>query len=142
MPYIDVLFFASSLALGWGLSLATYRAFAIRNEWPMGAWHHEKPLVPVLIGAFVVVLALLFAAARVAEAGGVWIVLAGVAWAVFWTGFMRVGSQMSLILAPAAAIVFFTMWVSVHVKPGLDDERDYTVNSYTLDVPLPQRAPR
>lgn len=142
MPYIDLLFFASSLALGWGLSLATYQAFAIRNEWPMGSWHHEKPMVPILIGAFVVVLALVFAAARGVEAGGLWIVLMGLAWAVFWTGFMRVGSQMSLILAPAAAVLLFGMWISVQVKPGLDGDSEYSINSYTLRAPLPQPAPR
>jgi hypothetical protein len=33
---IDERFLLAVAALGWGLSLSTYRVFARRNGWPMG----------------------------------------------------------------------------------------------------------
>ena len=119
MPYFDFLFFAASLALGWGLSLVSYRLFALRNDWPMGELHRAKPMVPVLLGAFAVVIALLFAAARGGDAGGWWIVVAGLIWAFCWMGFMRIGAQASLVLAPAATVVLCAAWISVRPLPEL-----------------------
>ncbi|HUS98579.1 MAG TPA: hypothetical protein VMX97_17780 [Hyphomicrobiaceae bacterium] len=117
MPYIDHLFVAAFLAFGWGLSLATYRVFAVRHGWPMGELHDAKPLVPMLIGAFAVVIAFLFAAARLYDAGGWWVVVAGIAFAAVWTGFMRVGSQISLLLAPLATLFLVMAWISVRTPP-------------------------
>ena len=64
LPYLDVLFLAAFLTLGLGLSLATYRIFAVRNDWPMGELHANKPLVPILLGVFAIAIAVLFAGDR------------------------------------------------------------------------------
>lgn len=94
--------------LGWGLSLATYRALAGPLSWPMGRWQAEKPLLPLAIGAACALLGVSAAAARLATddgLGGILIIVFGVGWAVFWTGFLRAGAQSALLLAPAAALV-------------------------------------
>lgn len=49
-PMVDNLFLLAVAALGWGLSLATYRLFARSRGWPMGALQADLPFVPVLIG--------------------------------------------------------------------------------------------
>lgn len=135
MTNLDIPFFAAALALGWGLSLATYRIFAVRNDWPMGELHANKPLVPVLLGVFALAIAFLFAAFRAATPatalGGWWILPTGLVWAFFWTGFMRVGSQASLFLAPAATVVLVLAWISVRTPPGFVFESSYQPNSYT-----------
>lgn len=135
MNNLDLPFFAAALAFGWGLSLATYRIFAVRNDWPMGELHAEKPLVPVLLGVFALAIAFLFAAFRAAtpatEMGGWWILPAGLLWAFFWTGFMRVGSQASLFLAPAATLVLVLAWINVRTPPSFVLDSSYEPNSYT-----------
>ncbi len=145
MGNLDLPFFAASLALGWGLSLATYRIFAVRNDWPMGELHRDKPLVPVLLGAFSLAIAFLFAMFRAAtpatELGGWWILPAGLAWAFFWTGFMRVGSQTSLFLAPMATTILVMAWIGAKTPPDFVYQSSYEVNSYVDDVPLPVQAP-
>lgn len=100
---IDAFFLLAAAALGWGLSLATYRLFAHRHSWPMSQLHADVPFIPVLIGVGALVIALIFAAARGTEFGGLHIIGVGILLAIFWTGFLRVGSQVSLFLAPAAA---------------------------------------
>ena len=100
---IDAFFLLAAGALGWGLSLATYRLFASRHNWPMGQLHADVPFIPVLIGLGALVIALVFAAARGTDLGGLHIIGVGILLAVLWTGVLRVGSQMSLFLAPAAA---------------------------------------
>lgn len=117
---IDTFFLFATGALGWGLSLATYRLFATRNNWPMGKLHAERPLVPVLIGAAALLTGLGFAAARGTEFGGWLIMLLGVLLAVFWTGFLRVGSQVSLFLAPAAAIILILGFVGIPLPGNYD----------------------
>jgi hypothetical protein len=109
---IDNLLLLAIGAFGWGLSLATYRVFARREEWPMGALHADLPAVPVVIGLFALLAAIGFAAARGSETGGLVIVVSGVLLAVFWTGFLRVGSQISLLLAPAAAVLLILGWLT------------------------------
>lgn len=109
---IDNLFLLAVAALGWGLSLATYRLFAARHHWPTGALQADVPAVPAIIGLFSIVVALTFAAIRGAEAGGWVIVLFGILLAIFWTGFLRVGSQISLFLAPIAAVLLIMGWIS------------------------------
>lgn len=158
MTNLDLPFFAAALAFGWGLSLATYRIFAVRNDWPMGELHSNKPLVPVLLGVFALAIAFLFAAFRAAtpatEMGGWWILPAGLLWAFFWTGFMRVGSQASLFLAPVATFVLVAAWINVRTPPGFVLDSTYEPNSFTFDqngngrsladrrnVRLPTRAP-
>lgn len=115
---IDTLFLLASAAFGWGLSLATYRLFAIRNGWPMGEVQSDAPVIAVLLGLFAVVAAFLFAAARGAEYGGWAILLMGLLLALFWTGFLRVASQLSLFLAPIAAILLLLGWAHVTFPGG------------------------
>lgn len=104
----DVGFIAAVGALGWGLSLATYRPLAAQRRWPMGAWQTRIPELPMAIGALCIVLAVWAAIQRIGgdhSASGWQILLFGLAWAVFWTGFLRVGAQSALVLAPAAALL-------------------------------------
>ena len=73
------------------------------------------PRLPVVLGALTVLLAMLFALAR--ACGGHWLSAAmipvfGLAWAIFWTGFLRVGAQSALLLAPAAGLLLVVRWLS------------------------------
>jgi hypothetical protein len=109
---IDNLFLLAVAAFGWGLSLATYGLFARRHAWPMGALQIDFPAVPVLLGLFSILIAIWFATTRGVDAGGWVIVLFGILLAIFWTGFLRVGSQISLFLAPVATVLLITGWLS------------------------------
>jgi len=111
----DNMFLLAVAALGWGLSLATYSFFARGRNWPMGALQIDFPAVPIAVGLFAVATAVGFAAARGVEAGGWVIVLFGILLAVFWTGFLRVGSQISLVLAPVATVLLIAGWLSAPV---------------------------
>ena len=105
MAAIDLGFVLAVVAFGWGLSLATYRRFARHSA---GPWGHGSSSArgcrrarrpPVL-------LAMLFALARGYGGYGLsaaMIPVFGLAWAVFWTGFLRVGAQSALLLAPPPA---------------------------------------
>jgi hypothetical protein len=111
---VDVGFILSVMAFGWGLSLASYRAFARHFDWPMGVWQREWPSLPITLGILSMVLAVLFALAR--GYGGysisAWAIpLFGLAWAVFWTGFLRVGAQSALFLAPPAGLLLLMRWL-------------------------------
>jgi len=111
---IDVGFVLAVVAFGWGLSLATYRAFATRCGWPMGAWQVDWPALPITLGLLCTLLAGLYAAAR--GYGGhtisAWAIpVFGLAWAVFWTGFLRVGAQSALLLGPPAAVLLLLRWL-------------------------------
>lgn len=108
----EPVFFFATGAFGWGLSLATYRYVAKRNGWPMGALHVDMPALPIAIGAFAVFVGLIYAVAEGAAAGGWAIILFGVFLALFWTGFLRVGSQLSLVLAPLCAVLLLFSWAS------------------------------
>ena len=108
---IDNLFLLAIGAFGWGLSLTTYRLFARQNKWPMGALHADLPALPIPLGIFALTMGLLFAAARGADYGGWIIVASGILLAIFWTGFLRVGSQVSLFLAPIAAALLLMGWL-------------------------------
>ena len=109
---IDNLFLLAVGAFGWGLSLATYRLFARSNAWPMGALQTDLPIVPVLVGILALAAGLIFASARGADEGG-WVIIAfGLLLAVIWTGFLRVGSQISLLLAPVATFLLLLGWLS------------------------------
>jgi hypothetical protein len=105
----DVGFIQAIGALVWGLSPSTYRAITKRCGWPMGARHTSIAELPRVIGLLCIVLAAWAASRRSggdAEASG-WLILLlfGVAWAVFWTGFLRVGAQSALLLAPVATLL-------------------------------------
>ena len=107
----DVLFFAAAAAFGWGLSLATYRLFASHYGWPMGDVHLNHPTLPVLLGLACLICGFLFALQRGGELGGWGILVLGLILSVVWTGLLRVASQSSLFLAPAATSVIVLGWV-------------------------------
>lgn len=114
MSAVDIGLLLAVGACGWGLSLATYRVIAVRRGWPMGSWQSGRPGLARSVGIACIVPALLFALAR--GFGGhtlsaLVIPLFGVAWAVFWTGFLRVGAQSALLLAPAAASLLLVRWL-------------------------------
>ena len=107
--------FLAVVAFGWGLSLATYRAFAGRIGWPMGAWHKQRPVLPIVVGIVAMLLAGAYAGARAYsgyQLSAAAIPVFGVAWAVFWTGFLRAGAQSALLLAPAAAVLLVVRWLA------------------------------
>lgn len=114
---VDKLFLLAVGAFGWGLSLASYRFFARRYAWPMGALHADLPFVPTLLGLLSLLVAIGFAAARGSEYGGWIIIPLGLALTIFWIGFLRVGSQISLFLAPAAAILLVLGWFVIPLGP-------------------------
>lgn len=109
---IDTLALLAIGAFGWGLSLATYRFFAQQYGWPMGDLQWEAPHVPAILGIFALGAGLLFAAARGSSEGGVVIVLFGALLSLFWTGFLRVGAQTALFLAPLASALLLVAWLS------------------------------
>ena len=108
---VDLPFLLATLTFGWGLSLATYRMFALHYGWPMGTLQAEVPVIPVLLGLLCLTVAFLFAAARGTEFGGWVIILLGLLFAVFWTGFLRVASQTSLFLAPISVVALIIFWL-------------------------------
>jgi hypothetical protein len=107
---VDGLFFLAVGALGWGLSLATYRELAECVGWPMGAVQAERPEIPIGIGVASVLAALAFALARGGEQGGWVIIVFGLGLGLFWSGFLRVGAQTALFLAPLSAIALLIWW--------------------------------
>jgi hypothetical protein len=107
---IDSLFLLAAGSVGWGLSLALYRPIARLNRWPMGALHHDFPALPILVGLLALACGLNFAATRTAAADGWLIVVFGAFLCLFWTGFLRVGSQTALLLAPLATALLLAGW--------------------------------
>jgi hypothetical protein len=112
---IDMPALLAIAALGWGLSLCSYRFVASRRGWPVGALHADLPAVPMIIGLFAIFVAIAFASAR---GGGLWdvggtIFVFGVLLAIFWTGFLRVGSQVSIVLAPLATALLIFVWQAI-----------------------------
>jgi hypothetical protein len=112
---VDLGFILAVVAFGSGLSLATYRLFAGQFGWPMGAWQEERPALPILVGTASLLLAAAYAFSRgyggyVLSASA--IPVFGVAWAAFWTGFLRVGAQSALLLAPLAAALLIVRWIT------------------------------
>lgn len=119
MP-VDPMLWLATAAFAWGLSLATYRWFAVYNDWPMGEWQAHRPGLPIAIGLFSVLFAMLFAVAR----GGGTVValpLLGVVFALAWTAMTRVAAQSALLLAPVSVIVLLITWMAAasHV-PAID----------------------
>lgn len=106
----DNLSYLAMMAFGFGLSLATYRLFAMRNSWPMGAFHADLPAVPIMIGLVSLVVGVLFAASVGDVRGWMILGLGFVLWLV-WTSLLRVGSQLSLFLAPLATGLLLMGWL-------------------------------
>ena len=117
-PMIDLPALLAIAALGWGLSLCTYRTVARRNGWPLGALHTDLPAVAAIIGLVAIFVALAFASWRGTPEGGWIVILFGVLLAFFWTGFLRVGSQVTLFLAPIATASLIFMWLAL--GPGFE----------------------
>jgi hypothetical protein len=109
---VDHLFLLAIGALGWGASLATYRVLALRNGWPMGTLQTELPGLAILIGVISLGAGIAFAAARGGMHGGWVILLFGLGLGVFWSGFLRVGAQTALLLAPLAAAALMWGWIA------------------------------
>ena len=61
---VDLLFFLAVGALGWGLSLATYRSVAQLNGWPLGATQTALPALTLATGLLSALTGLIFAIAR------------------------------------------------------------------------------
>ncbi|MFM2421562.1 MAG: hypothetical protein RL291_92 [Pseudomonadota bacterium] len=131
----DLPFFLAIGAFGWGLSLITYRWIASRYQWPMGHWHKTRPALPILIGLIAMAVSGVYAWQKIAagyEPGfrnadtaiitGWAIVVLGFVAGIFWTGLLRVASQISLFLAPAATALLFVAWFA-----GTDALRYQTV---------------
>lgn len=110
MP-VDLMFFLATLSFAWGLSLATYRWFAVHNGWPMGEWQAHRPGLPIAIGLFAMGLAATFGLAR---GGATMLVvpLLGLLCALAWTAITRIGAQSSLLLAPLASLFLLFMWIA------------------------------
>jgi hypothetical protein len=112
---VDHLFVLAVAAIGWGLALASYRELAQRFDWPMGVAQATAPLTVAAIGLAAMASGLLFAMTRGPLNGGFVIMIFGAALAVFWLGFLRVGAQTALLLAPLAAVVLLVAWLGVPV---------------------------
>jgi hypothetical protein len=109
---VDHLFFLAVGAIGWGLSLATYRPVAQLNGWPLGSAQAALPAMTAVFGVVSAVVGLVFAAALGLQHGGLVILIFGVGLALFWSGFLRVGAQSALLLAPLSAAALVIGWVA------------------------------
>jgi hypothetical protein len=112
---IDLGFVLAVVAFGCGLSLATYRLIAKPYGWPMGTWQASRPGLPIMVGLACMLLGAAFAATRAYigyPLSAAAIPAFGLAWAVFWTGFLRVGAQSALLLGPVVAVLLLLRWLS------------------------------
>ena len=108
---IDQSFLLAVGAIGWGLSLATYRPLALKDGWPLGKAQERVPALTFIAATLSIAAGLIVAGTRGALHGGVAMILLGTALAVFWSGFLRVGSQSALFLGPLAAIALALGWL-------------------------------
>ena len=107
---INPLFLLATATFGWGFSLAIYRSVAGHFNWPMGALQKRHPLTVLLIGLAALVLTFMFI---ISDPSRRWpVLILGLLFALFWTGFLRVASQTALFLAPLAAILMGVLWAS------------------------------
>ncbi len=136
MP-VDVMFILATLAFAWGLSLTTYRWFAVHNGWPMGEWQAHRPGLPIAIGLFAMAFAVLFAMLR----GGATLLIVplfGVLCALAWTAITRIGAQSALLLAPLAVLALLGMWYAAATHMELDLRRP--ANNRGGDRPLERQV--
>ncbi len=101
---IDPAFFLAIGAVGWGLSLALYRPLARVAGWPLGTAQEKLPTLTLLLALTAIIAGIILAVARGPLNGGIIILIFGVGLSVFWCGFLRVGAQSALLLAPLAAL--------------------------------------
>lgn len=107
---IDHLFFLAVGAIGWGLSLASYRAIARFAGWPLGTAQERLPALTRILALASIAAGLVLAMARGPLNGGIVILIFGVGLAAFWSGFLRVGAQSALLLAPLSALALIGAW--------------------------------
>ncbi len=107
---IDQLFFLAIGAIGWGLSLALYRPIARLAAWPVGTAQARLPTLTRILAVVSISAGLALAIARGPLNGGIVILIFGVGLAVFWCGFLRVGAQSALLLAPIATLALICTW--------------------------------
>jgi hypothetical protein len=131
MP-VDPMFWLATAAFAWGLSLASYRWFAVHNGWPMGEWQAHRPGLPIAIGLLAVVFAMFFALARGGETVLV-LPLFGLVCALGWTALTRVAAQSALLLAPAAVIALLAIWMAAAARHAALESSSYQT--------LPSTAP-
>ncbi len=122
MP-VDAMFVLATASFALGLSLATYRWFAVHNGWPMGEWQAHRPGLPIALGLFCVLLSMLFGMFR-GGATALILPLLGILCALAWTSLTRVGSQSSLLLAPAALVLLLVLWYSAAANIQVNFEPD------------------
>jgi hypothetical protein len=106
----DLMFVLATAAFAWGLSVITYRWFAIHNGWPMGAWQAGAPALLTAIGLAVLAVAVVFALARGLGTALV-LPLLGLMCAFGWVALLKVGAQSALLLGPVAAILVLIGWI-------------------------------
>lgn len=111
MP-IDLLFFLAIGAIGWGLSLAFYRPVARIAGWPLGTAQAQLPALTLLVALASIAAGLALVVARGPLNGGIVILIFAVGLAVFWSGFLRVGAQSALLLAPLSAFALLGTWTA------------------------------
>lgn len=102
------------VTFGWGLSLAVYRHLADELDWPMGRVQHDYPDLARIVGQACIAIAVLFCIWRTYAGyplSAFMILVFGLAWSAFWTGFLRAGAQSALFLAPLAAVCLTLRWI-------------------------------
>ena len=125
------LYLLATATFGFGFSLAIYRPVAARFGWPMGFMQRNHPFFVTVLGLAALVATFLFIMGDSAQR---WPVLVlGLLFTLFWTGFLRVASQTSLLLTPIAGFMFGMVWAST--EDGMREIR-------ALDDKLLERASR
>lgn len=114
MSAIDFGLVFAVVTFGWGLALAVYRPYASSSGWPMGKLQQDWPEAAWWLGVASMALAVAFAIWRACigyPLSASVIPLFGAAWALFWIGFLRVGAQSALLLAPLGALLLLLRWL-------------------------------
>ena len=107
---IDLLFFLAVGAIGWGLALISYAPIARLADWPLGTAQERLPTLTSFVAFGSIAVGMALALARGPLNGGIVILIFGVGLAVFWCGFLRVGAQSALLLAPASALALIAAY--------------------------------
>ena len=146
--YADLPYLLAVAAFGFGLSLTTYRFFATRYEWPMGDWHTNRPALPITIGVIALAIGAVYAWARGSSGffiSGWSIVLFGTLLAILWTILLRVGSQMSLALAPVSTGLLLVAWLmgsdALEYRTVRSEIRELKAQLQQMNVLQPPRRP-